>query len=276
VCEHRSVAEGPSLELGKTSLPLGEATYIMGVLNVSPDSKNTHTVARDLDQALVMADRYRAWGATIIDIGGQSSHYDNETIAVQEEIDRVLPAIEALAADGHLVSIDTWKPNVAREAVAAGAVIVNDTGGLRQPEMRDVVRDTGAAAVAVYVEAADPHQVGEVVISDSKAGDTAALFAVLIEELAGEGIHNVILDPGIALNYRGDYQAYTRMQLEVVVRSEALAALGKPVLIPIPRKRDFHRVAAYLTLAFEHGADMVRVHDVPLAADLARLFGRTP
>lgn len=264
------------LELGQTRLPLGEASYIMGVLNVSPDSKNTHTVARDLDQALVMADRYRAWGATIIDIGGQSSHYDNETIADQDEIDRVLPVIEALAADGHLLSIDTWKPAVARESVAAGAVIVNDTGGLRQPAMRDVIRDTGAAAVAVYVEGADPHQVGEVVISDTKAGDTAALFAALVEDLAGEGIDNVILDPGIALNYRGDYQAYTRMQLEVIVRSEALAALGKPVLIPIPRKRDFHRVAAYLTLAFEHGADLVRVHDVPLAADLARLFGRTP
>ena len=126
------MAERPLLELGKTSLPLGDATYIMGVLNVSPDSKNTHTVAPNLDQALVMAERYRAWGATIIDIGGQSSHYDNETIADQEEIDRVLPAIEALAADGHLLSIDTWKPGVAREAVAAGAVIVNDTGAFAE------------------------------------------------------------------------------------------------------------------------------------------------
>ena len=84
----------------------------------------------------------------------------------------------------------------------------------------------------------------------------------------------VILDPGIALNYRGDYEAYTRMQLQVIADSEQLRDLGRPVLIPIPRKRDFHRVVAYIALALEHKADIIRVHDVAVACDLARLFGR--
>jgi dihydropteroate synthase len=126
----------------------------------------------------------------------------------------------------------------------------------------------------VYVEGDNPHDVGEVEIREDKADKTATAFSVLLSELAEIGIENVILDPGIALNYRGDYEAYTRMQLQVIADSGQLRALGKPVLIPIPRKRDFHRVVAYVSLALEHKADIIRVHDVAVACDLARLFGR--
>jgi len=249
---------------------------VMGVVNLSPDSKNTHTVAHSVDEAMAMADRYRGWGASMIDLGGQSSHLDNPTIAAADEVARVVPAIEALVADGHIVSIDTWKPEVAEEAVAAGAVIVNDTGGLTDPEMRQVVARSGAVAVAVYVEGRNPHDVGEVVISEEKAELTASRFAGLLEELAGSGIHNVIIDPGIAINYRGDYEAYSRMQLQVIAGSDHLRSLGKPVLIPIPRKRDGHRLAVYAGLAVEHGADIVRAHDVAMTCDIVRLFGRAP
>jgi dihydropteroate synthase len=264
------------LDLGVVKLPLGEVTHVMGVINLSPDSKNVHTVARSVDEALSMADRYRTWGATLIDLGGQSSHYDNATIDPADEIALVIPTIEALIAEGHLVSIDTWKPDVARAAVEAGVVIVNDTGGLADSEMREVVATTGVAAVAVYVEGENPHGVGEIEIRDDKAERTASGFRSLLDELSGHGIDNVILDPGIALNYRGDYAAYTRMQLQVIADSEHLHALGKPLLIPIPRKRDFHRVVAYMSLALEHAADIIRVHDVAVACDLARLFDRLP
>ncbi len=263
------------LMLRDRELPLGEITHVMGVINVSPDSKNLHTVAGSVDEALLMADRYRGWGAGLIDLGGQSSHYDNPTIASADEISRVVPVIEALVAEDHLVAIDTWKPDVASAAVEAGAVIVNDTGGLADPEMRDVVSATGVTAVAVHIEAENPHQVGGVEITDDKAAHTAERFRTLLEELAAAGIENVILDPGIALNYRGDYESYTKLQLEVIASSEELKALGKPVLIPIPRKRDGHRVAAYIALALEHEADIIRVHDVAMACDLARLFGRS-
>ncbi len=266
----------PTLDLGSHSLPLGGVTHVMGVVNVSPDSKNAHTVAHSVDEALAMADRYRAWGASMVDVGGQSSHLDNATIDAADEVSRVVPVIEALVAEGHLVSIDTWKPDVAEAAVSAGAVIVNDTGGLTDSEMRRVVSRSGVAAVAVYVEGSNPHDVGEVVLSDEKAELTARRFAVLIEELAGEGIHNVIVDPGIAINYRGDYEAYSRMQLEVMAGSDRLRTLGKPLLIPIPRKRDGHRLAVYAGLAVEHGADIVRAHDVAMTCDIVRLFGRAP
>lgn len=264
------------LDLGQTRLPLSGVTHVMGVINLSPDSKNTHTVARSVDETLTMADRYRRWGATLIDLGGQSSHIDNPTIAAADEISRVVPATEALVADGHLVSVDTWKPDVAEAAVAAGAVIVNDTGGLADPEMREVVATSGVATVAVYVEGANPHDVDEVEIRDDKAEHTARQFEALLSELGNEGIENVIVDPGIALNYRGDYGAYSRMQLEVIADSDHLRSLGRPVLIPIPRKRDGHRLAVYVGLALEHSADIIRVHDVAMACDLVRLFGRMP
>lgn len=264
------------LELGDRSLVLGGVTHVMGVINVSPDSKNTHTVARSVDEALTMADRYRRWGATLVDVGGQSSHIDNITIDAADEISRVVPVVEGLAADGHLVAIDTWKPDVAEAAVEAGAVMVNDTGGLADPEMRAVVARAEVAAIAVYVEGANPHDVGEIEIRDDKAAHTADGFRRLIAELSSEGIDNVILDPGIAVNYRGDYDAYSRMQLQVIADSHHLRALGKPVLIPIPRKRDGHRLAVYIGLALEHQADFIRAHDVAMACDLVRLFGRTP
>jgi dihydropteroate synthase len=264
------------LDLGKTKLPLGDVTYVMGVINVSPDSKNVHTVARSVDEAVLMADRYRKWGATFIDLGGQSSHFDNPTLDSVDEISRSVPVIEALVAEGHLVSVDTWKADVAGAAVEAGAVIVNDTGGLANDEMRQVVAASEVAAVAVYVEGDNPHEVGEVVIRDDKAETTTRRFQALVDELANAGIENVILDPGIALNYRGDYEAYTRMQLQVIAGLGSLKALGKPVLVPIPRKRDFHRVAAYVSLAIEHEADIIRAHDVAMACDMVRLFGRAP
>jgi len=262
------------LDLGAKRLELGKVTHVMGVINVSPDSKNVHTVAANVDDVLLMAERYRDWGASVLDLGGQSSHYDNDTIDAIDEISRVVPAIEALVAEDHIVAIDTWKAEVAEAALAAGALIVNDTGGLKSEEMREVVARFGAAAIAVYVEGDHPHDVGSVEIRSDKSAVTAQQFERLLAELTSSGIENVILDPGIALNYRGDYDQYTRMQLEVIAGSDALRELGKPVLIPIPRKRDFHRVVAYMALALEHQADLIRVHDVAVACDLARLFDR--
>jgi dihydropteroate synthase len=141
--------------------------------------------------------------------------------------------------------------------------------------MREVVARTRVAAVAVHVEGAHPHDITELEIRADKAALTADRFRALIGALSSDGIDNVIIDPGIAINYRADYEAYSRMQLQVIADSEELRSLGKPVLIPIPRKRDGHRMAVYIGLALEHEADLIRVHDVAMACDLVRLFGRT-
>ncbi len=248
----------------------------MAVINLSPESRNLHTVAATLDQARAMAHRYRDWGATVIDLGGQSSHYDNPTLSSTEESERLVPVVTALVGDGFVVSIDTWKPDVARECLAAGAAIINDTGGLQDQAMVEAVAQSSAAAVAVYVEGNNPHDVGAVDTGADKAWRTAELFRERLRLLEDAGVKDVIIDPGIALNYRGDYEAYTRLQLEVIRDSGFLHELNRPVLIPIPRKKEFPRVMAFVTLALEYQADMIRVHDVKAACDLARLFGRLP
>jgi dihydropteroate synthase len=271
----KSGAVKKPLRLGGVELEFGDVTYVMGVINLSPESKNTHTVATDLEEAMALARRYRDWGATIIDLGGQSSHYDNPTIDSSLELARLLPVVDALLADGFLVSVDTWKPDVARETIQRGVQMINDTGGLVDPEMRRIVASSGVAAVAVYVEGDHPHDVGSVDTGPRKAARTAEIFRRRLEELAAEGIENVVLDPGIALNYRGDYRAYTQLQMQVIRESASLHELGKPLLIPIPRKAEDHRVMAYITLALEYGADFIRVHDVEEAADLVSLFGRS-
>ncbi len=258
------------------SLSFGGVTHVMAVINLSPESRNLHTVAANLDEARAMAHRYRDWGASVIDLGGQSSHYDNPTISSEAELARLLPAVTALVGDGFLLSIDTWKPEVARACLQEGASIINDTGGLVDPAMVAVVAASSAAAVAVYVEGRNPHDVGDIDTGGDKARRTAELFRERLLTLDDAGVKDVFIDPGIALNYRGDYEAYTRLQLEVIRESAHLHDLNRPVLIPIPRKQEFARVMAFVSLALEYEADMIRVHDVKAACDLARLFERLP
>lgn len=255
-------------------LRFGDVTYVMGVINMSPESKNPHTVAATPDEAVRLADRYRQWGADLVDVGGQSSHIDNPTIGVDEEISRLVPVILALIEAGHLVSVDTWKPEVAAAALEVGAPIINDTGGLKSPEMREVLAASSAAAVAVHVDGEHPHEVAEVLISADKAEVVAAGFEEMLDGIGAALAERVILDPGIAINYRGDYLAYTRLQLDVIRHLGAFARLQRPVLVPIPRKRDIHWVTAYIAMALEHDADLIRVHDVAVAAELTRLWDR--
>lgn len=264
-----------SLSLRAGTLSFGDFTHLMAVINLSPESKNAGSVAQSPDHALSMAQEYRNAGATIIDLGGQSSHYENPTIGADLELERLLPAVRLLASDGFVVSVDTWKPEVAAACVDAGACLVNDTGGLADPSMRKVVARPGVGAFVMYIEGANPHDVDEVEIRVDKAEHTADWLGVRLHELERAGVTRTVLDPGIAINYRGDYDAYTRMQLEVIRGIHHLRRFGRPVLVPIPRKQEDHRVAAYITLALEYGADIVRVHDVDMASDLVRLYGRS-
>ncbi|MEX2280537.1 MAG: dihydropteroate synthase [Acidimicrobiia bacterium] len=262
------------IRLRTGDLPIGGVTHVMAVINVSPDSRNVQSVAASPSDALAMARRYRSAGASIIDLGGQSSHYENPTITAEEEIERLFGAIELLVSDDFVVSVDTWKPAVAAASVEAGAVLLNDTGGLADPEMRRIAAMPGVGAFVMYIEGDNPHAVDEVEIRSDKASWTARWLRVRLDELAAVGVTETIVDPGISINYRGDYAAYTRMQLDVIRGLGVIHDLGRPVLVPIPRKAEDHRVASYITMAIEHGADIVRVHDVEMACDLVRLFGR--
>jgi dihydropteroate synthase len=252
----------------------GDRTYVMGVINVSPESRNQHTVAGSPDDAVRMAGDYRNYGASVIDLGAQSSHYENVELSADHELDRLLPALELLVQEGFVVAVDTWKPEVAAAAVATGAAIINDTGGLQDPAMIDVVSNANVPAVAMYIEGDNPLQVDAMEFSEEKALGMADRLGKRLSGLAARGITDLLVDPGLSINYRSDYRRYSLQQMDVIRGLGALRELGHPVLIPVPRKREFPRVMAYTTLALEYRADMIRVHDVEAACDLVRLYGR--
>jgi dihydropteroate synthase len=252
----------------------GDKTYVMGVINMSPESRNQHTVAESADDALRMARDYRRFGASIIDLGAQSSHFENVELSPEDELQRLLPALELMVDDGFVVAVDTWKAEVAAVAATTGAAIINDTGGLHDPGMIDVVKKAEVPAVVMYIEGTNPLQVDTMDFSDDKAATVAQRVSERLDVLAAGGITDVMIDPGISINYRSDYRRYTLQQMQVIRGIGVLRDLGHPVLIPVPRKREFPRVMAYTTLALEYGADIIRVHDVEAACDLVRLYGR--
>jgi dihydropteroate synthase len=234
-----------------------------------------HSVVDGADGALARARAARDLGATIIDLGAQSSHFENRPLTPSEEIERLAPALEVLVADDFVVSVDTWKAEVADAAVALGAAIVNDTGGLADPAMVALVRDSGAGAVVMHIEGENPLAVGDRDLSQGRPEVVAALLRRRVADLRAAGLAGpLLIDPGLSINYRSDYEQYGRLQLETIRAMAVLRAIGEPVLLPVPRKADTHRMLAYLTLSIEYGADVLRVHDVEAACDLVGLLGR--
>ncbi len=251
-------------------------THVMAVVNLSPESRVRHSIANTPAQALERARLARDCGASIIDLGAQSSHFENRELSPEEELDRILPTLTLLVQEGFIVSIDTWKPQVAREAVQAGAAIVNDTGGMQHPEMVSLVAQSGVHAIMMYIEGRTPLTVGELDFAEGKIDRVVQTFTERLHALAELGVHSLILDPGLSINYKSDYNAYSRLQLDIIRQTSRLHALGKPVLIPVPRKQETHRMLAYLVIAIEYGANIIRVHDFEMACDLIKLFDKQP
>jgi dihydropteroate synthase len=263
-----------ALHLERATLRFGAGiTHVMAVVNLSPESRVRASVVDSPEAALQRAREARDLGVSIIDLGAQSSHFENVALDPEEELRRLLPALELLVADGFVVSVDTWKPEVARRAVDAGTAIVNDTGGLRDPAMLELVAGAKVAAVVMHIEGKNPLEVGERAFDADRPSAVAESLRTRVEGLAALGVRDVILDPGLSINYRSDYEAYGRLQLDTIRALHELQ-VGGPVLIPVPRKQEDHRMLAYLTLSIEHGADLLRVHDFAAACDLVPYLGR--
>jgi dihydropteroate synthase len=270
-----AVDPGTDLAVRDRRLRFGpDITHVMAVVNLSPESRVRHSIVGSPAEALETSRRYRDLGATIIDLGAQSSHFENAELTPEEELDRLLPALELLVDDGFVVSVDTWKPPVAAAAVAAGAAIVNDTGGLQDPEMRAVVAGAPVTAILMHIEGRNPLAVNDRVLDAGRPQAVAEILGARVAELAGEGITDLLVDPGLSINYRSDYARYGHLQLATIRELSALRVTGAPVLLPVPRKLQTHRMLAYLTLSIEYGADVLRVHDVEAACDLVPLLGR--
>lgn len=258
-------------------LDLSAAPLLIGVVNVTPDSFSDGGRFLDPDAAVERAEELAAQGAAIIDIGGESSRPGATETDAGEELRRVLPVIERLAAKITLpLSIDTRHAAVAREAMRHGASIINDISGLRHdPQMADVVRETEAAVVVMHMQG-EPHTMQD----NPRYGDAPQEIIDWLETLAqdlvdrGTAADKIIVDPGLGFG-KG-----LRDNLEIIDRIGDFHTLGFPVCVGYSRKSfigavtgrkdPIERVCGGLAAAarcIEAGVQILRVHDVAETAD---------
>jgi dihydropteroate synthase len=243
----------------------------MGIVNATPDSFSDGGVQLSLDQRVELARTLQAAGADVIDIGGESGVTNRPPVAADEEADRVVPLIERVVDElGVLVSVDTYKPQVARAAIAAGAAIVNDVSGLRDPALAEVCAETGAALVIMHTRAAPKQKLLDPTMDGRMAQDVELFLRSRIDQALARGVtfEQLMLDPG------PDFGKTPAQTVEVLRKLEQLHELGRPLLLAVSRK-DFvgaitrraprARLAGTLA-AVDHGvaagAHMLRVHDV--------------
>jgi dihydropteroate synthase len=258
------------------TLELGGRPWLMGIVNATPDSFSDAGLHQTLGERVALAASLLEAGADVNDIGGESGVTNRPAIAAEEEIARVVPLIERVAGElGALVSVDTYKPDVARAAIAAGAVIVNDVSGLRDPELADVCAVSGAALVLMHTRAAPKQKVLDPSLDGTVVADVSAFLRERMALALGRGVEaeQLMLDPG------PDFSKTPAQTVEVLRELASLHAFGRPLLLAASRK-DFigaitgrpprERLAGTLA-AVGFGADagvhMIRVHDVAAAAD---------
>jgi len=258
----------PSTRCGSTEFRWGERTYVMGVVNLSPDSFSGDGIGDDIEAAIAQARRMVDEGADVIDVGGESTRPGTEPLSsddIDEELRLVIPVIERLSAELSVpISVDTYKAEVARQAVKAGVNIINDIWGLkRDPALAQVAAEAGVPLILMANQRDAPPKVGIMakVISDLESGIRLAVEA-------GVPAGNIIIDPGIG------FGKTLEQNLELVNRLSELRELDKPVLLGTSRKSMIGRVLdlppdqrlegnlAVTAIGIANGADMVRVHDV--------------
>lgn len=251
-----------------------ERPLVMGIVNANPDSFSDSVRLRTLDEQVEHALALVADGADVIDVGGESGVTYTDVSAEEVERRRVAPLVAALAERGVVVSVDTWKPSVAAAALEAGAAILNDVSGLRDPALADLAADAGAALVVMHTRGAPKQEVFPAY--DDVVADVVDFLAERMEVALSRGVarDQLLLDPG------PDFTKSPQESVDVLRGIPRVAALGRPWLAAVSRKYFVGAVTARApgdrlsgTLAAVHwaadaGAFMVRVHDVSATRDL--------
>ena len=269
-------APSRSLLTAAGTLKLGGRPWLMGIVNATPDSFSDAGLGQTLEERIELARSLLAAGADVIDVGGESGVTNRPPVEPAVEIERVLPVIERLTGElGARVSVDTYKPAVARAAIAAGASIVNDVSGLRDPELADVCAETGAALILMHTRAAPKQKVFDPSLDGRVMADIEAFLRERIDLALGRGVEfdQLMLDPG------PDFAKTPAQTVEMLRDFEDLHALERPLLLAVSRK-DFigaitgrpprDRLGGTLA-AIAHGvragAHVLRIHDVAAVAD---------
>jgi dihydropteroate synthase len=257
--------------VGDTAIDCARRTLVMGVLNVTPDSISDGGRYVEVDAAAARAARMVADGADIVDVGGESTRPGASPVAVEIEMDRVVPVVSRLRSGSPdaPISVDTRRAAVAAAALDAGATIVNDVSAGADPAMFDLVRDRGAAIVLMHMQG-EPQTMQEAPSYGDVVDEVREHLRGRIEaaELAGIDPERIAVDPGIGFGKDLEHN------LELIRRIDELLPLGRPVLVGPSRKRfigtildlpEDERVEGTIAAAVwmaSRGAHIVRVHDV--------------
>jgi len=279
-----------SLSVGDFTFRWGDRTYVMGIINYTPDSFSGDGLVGDgLQGAVAQAREYVEAGVDILDVGGESTRPGSDPVSASQELERVLPVIERFQQEFDvLISVDTYKAQVAREALDAGADLVNDVWGLRaDPEMRNVVAARDVPVILMH-NRSDPSnaeikkQLGGRYVGmeyDDLLQDVKRelMESVDIALQAGIPEHHIILDPGIG------FGKTVKQNLELLNRLDEIRTLGFPVLLgpsrksfigytlDLPPDERVEGTAATVAIGIARGADIVRVHDVQELVRVVRM-----
>ncbi|NKE07881.1 dihydropteroate synthase [Mesobacillus selenatarsenatis] len=262
------------IKAGPYTLDFTDKTLIMGILNVTPDSFSDGGKYNHLENAVTHAKQMIADGADILDIGGESTRPGHERISDEEEISRVVPAIEAISREIRVpISIDTYKSKVAKSAVDAGAAIINDIWGAKEdPEIADVAAETGVPIILM-------HNRNDRNYSNFIRDVLNDLYeSISIAKKAGVSDEQIILDPGIG------FAKDLKENLEMMRHLDTLVSLGYPVLLGTSKKSMIGGVldlpvsertegtGATVCYGIQKGCQIVRIHDVKEMSRMAKMM----
>ncbi len=264
------------LQAAGRSYELGARPWLMGIVNATPDSFSDAGLHPTLAARVAHARELCEAGADVIDIGGESGRTNLPAVAAEEEIERVVPLIAAVAGElDVLVSVDTYKPAVAGAAIAAGAAIVNDVSGLRDPALAETCARGGAALVVMHTRAAPKQRLQDPNLYEDVLEDVLAFLRERIALARGCGVPEaaLIVDPG------PDFAKTPAQTIELLRGAARLHELGRPLLMALsrkdfigaltgrmPREREAGTLAA-IAHGLDLGAHIFRVHDVAAAKD---------
>lgn len=252
---------------------------VVGVVNATPDSFSDRG-DRSTAGSIRQVERHLADGAGVIEIGGESNVTNRPAVAAAEEIKRVMPVVEAAVSGGATVSVDTYKPAVAEAVLSAGAAIINDISGGGNRELLAVCAEAGAGVVLMHTEVPPKSQRwDEKLYPDGMAVHLERFFEDRLDLLARNGIEpeRVVIDPG------PDFAKTPRQTVDALRGLDRLAALGRPIMLAVSRKdfigaitfrRPSERMAgtfAALAWGLDHGAALLRVHDVAGTVDFLKV-----
>ncbi|MDF1743746.1 MAG: dihydropteroate synthase [Gimesia sp.] len=266
----------PFWKCGSSFIPLKRLPLLMGILNVTPDSFSDGGEASDLAAAVKKGLQLEEDGADILDVGGESTRPGAEPVTVEEELKRVIPVIKALSAQIQIpISIDTTKAEVARQALQAGAIIINDISGLTfDPEMISLAASTKAGVICMHIQGT-PQTMQDHPEYQNVVSDLMVWFKDRIQKLLDSGVdrEQIVIDPGIGFGKTAEHN------LDILSQIQDLKDLGFPVLIGHSRKRFLSKllnrpveerlagtIGVSLALACQ-SVDILRLHDVAANRD---------